>query len=179
MGINGIPYKVSYRAVKYPRLEFKTGELLIILPFGYKPEIFIEKHKGWINKKFNFIKECMNKAEGKKLIIRTEEEFRNLIYSFIKEISEELRVEINHIYFRNMRTKWASISSAKNLTVNNLMKYLPEHLIRYIIFHELVHLIERRHNKRFWKIVSKKYQNYKRIEKELFIYWFLIYKERE
>lgn len=174
MELHDIPYKVSHRAVKYPRLEFKTGKLLIVLPLGAKPDILLDKYKHWIIKQFNFIKGCLDNAKNKKLINRTEEEFRHLIYFLVKETSKELKVELNHIYFRKMKTKWASISSAKNLTVNRLMKYLPENLIRYVIFHELTHIIEKRHNEKFWKIISRKFKNYQKMERDMFIYWFLI-----
>jgi len=174
MELRDISYKVSYRSVKYPRLEFKTGDLLIILPSGHKPDILLDKYKSWIIKKFNFIEDCIKKAKTKKLIERSEEKFRKLIHSLVKEISKDLRVELNRIYFRKMRTKWASLSSAKNLTVNRLMKYLPEYLIKYVIFHELVHAIEKRHNEKFWSIISHKFKNYQKLEKELFIYWFLV-----
>lgn len=178
MELHDIPYRISYRAVKYPRLEFKTGELLIVLPFGANPEVLLEKYKHWIVKQFNFIKECLENAKNKKLIIRSEEEFRKLIYSFTREISKDLKIELKHIYFRKMRTKWASLSSATNLTVNRLMKYLPEYLIKYIIFHELAHVIEKRHNEKFWGIISQRYKDYQKMEKELFTYWFLISKKR-
>ena len=179
MELHNIPYKVSYRNVKYPRLEFKTGELLIVLPFGDNPDILLNKYKHWIIERVNFIKESMENAKNKKLIIREEEEFRKLIYSITKEISKELKVELNRIYFRKMRTKWASLSSAKNITVNRLMKYLPEYLIRYVIFHELAHLIEKRHNERFWEIISQRYRNYQKMEREMFVYWFLISKKEK
>ena len=175
MEFHNIPYKVSYRAVKYPRLEFKTGELLIVLPHGANPDFLLVKHKNWIIRKFNFIRECLENTKDKKLIHRTEEEFKELIYFFAKETSEELRVKLNHIYFRKMKTKWASLSSAKNLTVNRLMKYLPEYLVRYVIFHELAHIIEKRHNRKFWEIVSNKFKNYQKMEREMFIYWFLVF----
>jgi len=174
MELHNIPYKVSHRAVKYPRLEFKTGELLIVLPLGSKPDILLDKYKHWIIKQFNFIKGCLESTKDKNLINRTEGEFRKLIYFLAKETSKELRVELNHIYFRKMRTKWASLSSAKNLTVNRLMKYLPEYLIRYVIFHELAHIIEKRHNEKFWEIISRKFKNYQKMEREMFIYWFLV-----
>ena len=174
MELCNIPYKVSHRAVKYPRLEFKTGELLIVLPLRAKPDVLLEKYKSWILKKFDFIKGCIESTKDKKLINRTEEEFRKLIHSLARKTSKDLRVELNHIYFRKMRTKWASLSSAKNLTVNRLMKHLPEYLIRYVIFHELAHIIEKRHNEKFWKIISRKFKNYQKMEREMFIYWFLI-----
>jgi len=176
MELHNIPYKVSHRAVKYPRLEFKTGELLIILPLGHKPDILLDKHKQWIIKQFDFIKGCLEGTKDKKLINRTEEEFRKLIHSLARKISKDLRVELNHIYFRSMRTKWASLSSAKNLTINKLIKYLPDYLIRYVIFHELAHIIEKRHNEKFWEIISRRYKNYQKMEREMFIYWFLVSK---
>lgn len=174
MELHHIPYKVSHRAVKYPRLEFKTGELLVILPHGATPDILLDKHKNWIVKKFDFIRECLEEAKNKKLVMRSKEGFRKLIYSITEETSRDLRVKLNHIYFRKMITKWASLSSAKNLTVNSLVKYLPEYLIRYVIFHELAHIIERKHNERFWKIISRKFKNYQKLEREMFIYWFLL-----
>lgn len=171
-----VPYRISQRAVKYPRLELKTGELLVILPHGTQANALVGKYKNWIMQKFDFINECMEKTHNKKLITRTEEEFRELIHTLARETSIKLRVKLHHIYFRKMKTKWASLSSAKNLTVNRLMKHLPECLMRYVIFHELAHIIERRHNKTFWKIISGRYTNYREMENELFTYWFIISK---
>jgi predicted metal-dependent hydrolase len=174
MVVNNYLYKVSYRDIKYPRVELKTGNLLFVLPFGYKSDIFFEKHKNWINKKINFIEECLDSAKNKKLVERTEEDFKRLINELTGDVSPELKVEINRIYFRKMKTKWASLSQLKKLSVNRFMKYLPEHLIAYIIFHELVHVIERKHNNRFWEIVGERYKNYQELEKELFEYWFKV-----
>jgi predicted metal-dependent hydrolase len=171
---NSLNYKVSYRNIKYPRVELKTGKLLFILPFGYNSNILYEKHKNWIFKKINFIEECLVNAESKELAKRSDEEFKKLIYSFIKKISIDLEIKTNQTYFRKMRTKWASLSSVRNLTVNKFMKYLPEYLIEYIIFHELVHVIEKNHNNRFWEIISEKHKNYQKLEKELFEYWFKV-----
>jgi hypothetical protein len=73
-----------------------------------------------------------------------------------------------------MRTKWASCSAKRNLTINRLSKYLPDSLIRYIIFHEMAHMLEKKHNETFWKIISKKFNNYQQLENDLFIYWFKV-----
>jgi predicted metal-dependent hydrolase len=54
------------------------------------------------------------------------------------------------------------------------MKYLPDYLIEYTIFHELVHIIEKKHNNRFWEIISKMYSDYQKLEKKLFEYWFKV-----
>jgi len=174
MVLNNYSYKVSYRDIKYPRVELKTGKLLFVLPFGYKPNTIYDRNKGWIYKKINFIEECLNNAKGKELIERSDKEFRKLVYGIVDRISDDLKVKVSHIYFRKMRTKWASLSSLKSLTVNRFIRYLPQYLIGYIIFHELVHIIEKKHNNKFWGIVGNRYKNYRELEKELFEYWFKV-----
>ena len=73
-----------------------------------------------------------------------------------------------------MNSKWASYSQRGNLTVNTLLRHLTDTLIDYVVFHEVAHSVEREHNKRFWRILSKKFPNYEKLERELLIYWFLI-----
>jgi predicted metal-dependent hydrolase len=179
MELPNIPHEVYYRSVKYPRLELKTGKLLIILPFGFKPDHLLEKHGSWILNKTKFIKECLKDAPAKKLIKRSEEEFKNLTHSYVKEASKELDDGLNRVYFRTMKTKWASCSPKKNLTINKLMKYLPESILKYVVFHEIVHLTERRHNDEFWKRISKRFSNYQELEKDLFVYWFQVAKRTQ
>ncbi len=173
-----INYEVVHRNIKYPRLEFKTGTLLLVLPKGYEDHSdIIEKHKNWIYKRNSEIATALEKAQKKRLHFkRTDEEFRQFTHSMVENISRELKININNIYFRRMKSKWGSCSSKKNLTVNTLLRYLSDDLIKYVIFHEMTHLIERKHNERFWKFISKKFNNYKSKEKELLEYWFLIQK---
>jgi len=171
-----VEYRVNYRKIKYPRLEFKTGTLHLILPHEENPMDIIENHKNWIDRKENFIKKCLKDAKKKKIVVRTEEEFRNIVFNLVNKDSKRLRLKVGKVFFRKMQTKWASCSTKKNLTINTLMKYLPENLIEYIIYHELTHLLEKRHNERFWNLISNRFINYAELEKGLFSYWFLINK---
>jgi predicted metal-dependent hydrolase len=76
-----------------------------------------------------------------------------------------------------MKSRWGSCSSDGNLNFNIYLKYLPQTLIEYIVFHETTHLIEMSHNKKFWNIISTEYPDYKEKEDELFIYWLRVKKE--
>ncbi len=170
-----IPYDISRRDIKYPRLEFKTGGLLLVLPKNADEEEIIKKHEKWIYQRSRDIETAVEESRKKKLDLdRTDEEFKRLVDSFVEEFTRELGVNINHIDFRKMKSKWGSCSSKKNLTINTLLKYLPENLLRYVIYHETVHLVERKHNGHFWDIISSKFGNHQGNEKELLIYWFLI-----
>jgi len=105
---------------------------------------------------------------------RSDESFRELVRALAEKTTNEFNVNLNQVYFRKMKSKWGSCSKRKNLTINTLLKYLPTNLIEYVVFHEITHLKEKKHNERFWRIVSKKFKNYEEMEKNLFIYWFLI-----
>ncbi|MEM2034238.1 MAG: YgjP-like metallopeptidase domain-containing protein [Candidatus Caldarchaeum sp.] len=63
-----IPYRVEHRNVKYPRLEFKDLQLLIILPHHMKdPTEIIARRKAWIERKWSQIQEAIKnsgEAEG-------------------------------------------------------------------------------------------------------------------
>lgn len=169
-------YTVEYRNVKHPRLEFKTGTLLVILPkTGWTPEQVLEKYRSWINHKQATINTAIQKSTETFINkTRTENELKNLVKRCAESAQKDLYTKINKIYFRQMKTKWASHSKNNNLTINTLLKFLPEDLISYIIYHETAHNLERKHNAIFWTIVGKRFPNHNDKEKDLLIYWFLI-----
>lgn len=170
-----IEYTIDYRNIKYPRLEFRTGKLHLVLPIGYKnEEKILKKHKSWIKHKNNEIRKALILSKKEKLVKRSQQELKKYISNRINHSKKK----INKIYFKKMRSKWASLSSNKNLTFNILLRYLPNSLIDYIIFHELNHLKERKHNSTFWSLIKVKYPNYQEKEKELLIYWFLVQEKK-
>jgi predicted metal-dependent hydrolase len=174
MVIEQIEYNVKYRNIKYPRLEFKSGILEIIMPFGKDPQDIIAKHHSWICRTKRLIEKSITSSKEMNLVTRNKNEFRQLIIELADIYAKELRASINKIFFRKMRTKWASCSGRKNLTVNTMMGYLPRKLIDYIIYHEIAHLIERHHNAHFWRIIYTKFKSYQKYEAALFSYWFKI-----
>lgn len=178
MEFHKIAYEVSHRKVKYPRLEFKTGELLLVLPPSYDQFELLNKHRSWISKKAEFIKQCLRDFSNKKIVERVDQEFKDLLDASIEEASKQLGAKVNKVYLRKMNSKWASCSFKRNLTVNRLMKHLPDYLVEYIIFHEVAHIIEKRHSDKFWELISKKFNNYDKLERDLFIYWFRINSKR-
>jgi len=64
--VNGVdlPYRVEWRRVRYPRLEFKTTELLVVLPKGTKDETpLLEKKANWISRKHKEIQTAIEKIK--------------------------------------------------------------------------------------------------------------------
>lgn len=170
---SSIQYTTDYRNVKYPRLEFRTGRLNLILPHNYEEEDKLLKvHKSWIIKKQKSINSALNKSKGRKLIKRDVESLKKIVLDYYERNAHKFKAK--KIQFRNMKSKWGSCSSDKTLTFNSFLRFLPLHLIQYVVYHEMVHLKERKHNLAFWNILSKKFKNYQSKEKDLFVYWFLV-----
>lgn len=171
-----VEYDIVRRNIKYPRLELKTGTLLLVVPQGYKnPEKLIEEHEKWIHDKIAVINESKKRSNGKKLNLeRDVDELRELLRFKVDKFSEELGVKPKRIVLRKMKSKWGSCSSKKNLNFNKILKYLPDELIEYVVFHEIAHLKETKHDKEFWKIISSKISDYAKKENDLMDYWFLI-----
>ena len=84
-------------------------------------------------------------------------DYYNNIYGF----------DFNRISIRNQRTRWGSCSSKKNLNFNYRILFLPERMADYIIVHELFHLKEMNHSKKFWNLIAEVIPNYLEIREEL------------
>ena len=172
-----VEFEVIHRDIRYPRREFKTDLLQVILPNYYNDsEELIYRHKKWIYKKAKVIHDAINEDSKRKIYLeRTDKEFKELISSYVDVFSEKLGVHPNKITFRRMKSRWGSCSRyKKTITINTHLRYLPEHIIGYVILHELTHLLENRHNKGFWQRILMVYPDYKDIKKELLMYWYLL-----
>lgn len=171
-----VEYEVIPRKVKYPRLEIKTGYLRVIVPEGYDGAgRLVEKHRKWIYNHLCMLEHSKHEARKRSLNLeRTEEEFRSLVRELVGKFADQLKVDFKLVCFRKMKTRWGSCSSRGNININRYMIYLPEELVEYVVFHEVAHLVEMGHNKRFWGIVSNEFEDYGEFEDELSIYWILI-----
>jgi predicted metal-dependent hydrolase len=71
------------------------------------------------------------------------------IKAAIREWADRIGVAIPHVHLRQMKTKWASLSTAGRLTLNTDLLDLPRDLGEFVIVHELVHLLAPNHGKVF------------------------------
>lgn len=90
-------------------------------------------------------------------------------------LSEKYKFKFNKIFIKNNKTLWGSCSGRNNINLNLHLLRLPDHLIDYVIIHELCHTVQKNHGKHFWKLMDSILGDSKKISKELRNYSIQIY----
>lgn len=85
----------------------------------------------------------------------------------VKGLASKFNLKYNRIAIKNAKTRWGSCSSSNNLNFNIHLMRLPEHLIDYVILHELAHTVEKNHGDKFWSFLSSFLDDPKKLNKEL------------
>lgn len=91
------------------------------------------------------------------------------------QLAEKHQFKFKNIFIKNNKTLWGSCSGQNNINLNLHLMRLPDHLIDYVIIHELCHTIEKNHGTRFWKLMDTILGDSKKISKELKSYSIQIY----
>lgn len=81
-------------------------------------------------------------------------EARRRFESRAASFANEMDVTYEAVELRNQRTLWGSCSTSGTLSLNWRLIMAPPSVIDYVIVHELAHLIEQNHTRRFWDIVG-------------------------
>lgn len=170
-----ITYKLkkSKRAKRMRLAVYCDGSIVVTGPFGVEQSIvekFIADKRQWLVEKILFFKRANNKnirvfsredyLENKDkalFLVNDRINFYNKIYGF----------SFNKIFIKNQKTCWGSCSSRGNLNFNYKIIFLPQKHQDYIIAHEICHLKEFNHSRRFWALVKKVLPDYLDIKKEL------------
>lgn len=140
-------YDLEIRREKY-RVALFEDKIVVSVPDGRNPYVYL---RNWIK-----------------------EELRKKLEEYLGEYSYLMNVSFNRFFIKAHKSKWGSCSAKKNLNFNIKLAALPEELVKYVVVHELTHLIERKHNRYFWLRVSRFCPDYKEKEKMLAKYWFMV-----
>jgi predicted metal-dependent hydrolase len=78
------------------------------------------------------------------------------VQQYIVKLEQELNVQLKQLRIRTMKTKWGTCNCrAKRIWLNTELAKKPIECVEYVMTHEMVHLIERYHNKRFASYMDK------------------------
>jgi predicted metal-dependent hydrolase len=121
-------------------------------------ERFVEQCGEWITRaqeRFSKLPKTSRIESSKKEYTKFKDAARDLIARRISHFNSFYHVPFSKIIIRNQKSRWGSCSRRRTLSFNYRIIFLPPHLADYIVAHELCHLQEMNHSKRFWSLVSK------------------------
>lgn len=82
-------------------------------------------------------------------------ELMKLVPPLLDKWEPLIGVEITHWGIKQMKTKWGSCNvSRRRISLNLELVKKPPQCLEYVLVHELIHLLERLHNKRFWAFMD-------------------------
>ena len=166
--IGPVLFERSNRA-KHLNISIKEpAKVRVAVPRGIsfeKAKNFTHSKIGWISKhllkiqlrsKINLFDKPVDKQAAKEFL-----EGR------IKELADKFGFVYNKVTIRNQKTRWGSCSGKNNINLNMKLMNIPNHLIDYVILHELVHTKIKNHSPLFWGSLDIYVGNAKVLDKEL------------
>jgi predicted metal-dependent hydrolase len=85
----------------------------------------------------------------------------------LDEICKQYGFSYNRVFVKNQKTRWGSCSAKNNINLNVNLVRLPDELIDYVLFHELVHTTIKDHSKLFWEELNRFVKDPKSLDKKL------------
>lgn len=142
------------------------AEVIVRLPlYATKKEAekFVADHYEWI------LKHCESAEEKRKLLEFTDEEIAflkqsadNYIKKRVLQFSKIMDLYPKSIKITSAKTRFGSCSGDNRLCFSYILMLYPKEAVDYVIVHELAHIKEHNHSKRFYKLIEKYMPDYKK-----------------
>ena len=82
-------------------------------------------------------------------------------------LAQQTGFAVKRISVRNPRSRWGSCSPAGAIMLNWRLIQMPPAVSDYVIFHELAHLEQPNHSRRFWRVVARLCPDWQQAERWL------------
>ncbi|MEI8343953.1 MAG: M48 family metallopeptidase [Candidatus Moraniibacteriota bacterium] len=176
LGSEKIEYTVrKHRTAKRLKLAiYCDGNCVVTLPWrmGFlSADEFIRKNAEWVLEKMKAMKKIGRNSlfarHDHVEYLKLKEHAREMVAKRLDKFNAIYGFKYKGVAIRNQKTRWGSCSSKGNLNFNYKILLLPQRHADYIIVHELCHLKEFNHSKRFWNLVAQTIPEYEKIVEQL------------
>lgn len=165
-----IPYELKRAKIKNLYIYIKNGKVIIKAPMKLKNKNiyeFIDKKKEWIYNNIKKQQEKIKAEEEEKIEPQDIKKLETIVEKSIDKYSKLLEIMPNKVKIKNIKYAWGSCSSKKNISINAKLAKKNEKAIEYVVLHEMCHLKQMNHSKKFWNLVERYMPEYKEYKKML------------
>ena len=82
-------------------------------------------------------------------------EAKRLLPNRVAQLAKHYGFTFSLVKIQSSKTRWGSCNQLKTINLSLYLHILPQHLIDYVILHELCHTLEMNHSPRFWELMEK------------------------
>jgi predicted metal-dependent hydrolase len=90
---------------------------------------------------------------------------------WLKRESQVVGRRPTKVQVRLQRTRWGSCSNSGTVSLNAALLFLEPVVVRYLLVHELCHLIALNHSRKFWSAVARYEPSYESLDRQLTKAW--------
>lgn len=109
-------------------------------------------------------------AAHKASIRALRKEAEALLPQRLQALSQQTGLGFTNVVVKQLKSRWGSCNSSKEITLNLFLMQLPWHLIDYVLVHELTHTKIMRHGAPFWREMSLHMPNARALRKQMSSY---------
>ena len=122
------------------------------------------------------VEDAVVQEEIRKAIERAwRKEAKEYLPERVKALAAKYKFDYKKVAVKNSKTRWGSCSFDNNINLSLHLMRLPDHLVDYVILHELVHTKVKNHSRDFWQLLDMVSGNAKKLDKEVKQYRIQIY----
>lgn len=153
--------------------EYVSGEGFYYLGRSYRLRVLrgAAAGSGWpelrlFQGRFQLREDCV--PDGRRCFLRWySKQMQTWLLENIDQLQARVGVTVRKTSVMDLGFRWASCSDAGRLNFNWRAILLPSRIISYLVLHELCHLLEHNHTKKFWSLVQCVDHQYARKEQWL------------
>ena len=82
-------------------------------------------------------------------------------------LAEQNGLTVNRVTIRDQRSRWGSCSAKGHIALNYRLMLMPDSVRDYILVHELMHLRQADHSRKFWRLVEAACPGFREAERWL------------
>ncbi|HTX78260.1 MAG TPA: SprT family zinc-dependent metalloprotease [Longilinea sp.] len=144
-----------------PARQYKPGESFLYLGKSYRLEI-VDKATTRLSLKDRFYLSKKSLPSAPTVFTAWyKRRAREVLTARVQQYAAQLGLKVSQVKITSARTRWGSCSAKGNLSFTWRLVMAPPPVIDYVVVHELAHLRERNHSKRFWSLVQSYMPDYK------------------
>jgi predicted metal-dependent hydrolase len=95
------------------------------------------------------------------------ETIKRIVKDKVDEYASQMNLTPKAVKITNAKTRWGSCSGKNSINFSWRLVMADEDVIDYVIVHELSHIKEHNHSRRFWAVVRSVLPDYKERQKKL------------